>query len=387
MKRLFTLLFAFFLPACFLAAQEGEPAAYDKNKVTDYFQNEQYTEAVQYLKSMESTAATDITFLNSLGYACYMLDQQPEATRYYQEALAIDSTNFTANRYMGLIKTNTKNYDEALFYYHRLIQKAPSYALLYKAIGDVYVREKLPDSALVNYATAYFLQPQNPKIVYSYADQLLDKELYPKADSILNEYLKNDTLNFSFIKLAIRSAYEQKAYDTAAAYTEKWKQSDILDIGTTKQLALANYYIKRYEDCLDICNTLLDQDLEIESLYYYAAKALYQLKNYQKSNELLQKSIHLAISNTADSYYAARAENFESLKQYKSAIAAYDTAYYLFKNPLTLYNIGRIYETYLHNNAVAKQYYKRYIKIAKPESEDEKEVYNYVKKILTPVKK
>jgi hypothetical protein len=47
------------------------------------------------------------------------------------------------------------------------------------------------------------------------------------------------------------------------------------------------------------------------------------------------------------------------------SIAHYDTAYYLFKDPLTLYTCGRIAETELRDATLARRYYRRYLAVAK----------------------
>lgn len=78
-------------------------------------------------------------------------------------------------------------------------------------------------------------------------------------------------------------------------------------------------------------------------------------------------------------YYDGLGDNCESLREYKKAIAHYDTAYYLYKDPLALYNCGRMAEAELHNMALARQYYRKYLSVAKPETPQEKKAYKYVK--------
>jgi hypothetical protein len=53
---------------------------------------------------------------------------------------------------------------------------------------------------------------------------------------------------------------------------------------------------------------------------------------------------------------------------------------YLFKDPLVLYTCGRICETELHELTRARRYYRKYLALAKPESEEEKKAYRYVRK-------
>ena len=68
------------------------------------------------------------------------------------------------------------------------------------------------------------------------------------------------------------------------------------------------------------------------------------------------------------------------MKEYKQALQNIDTAYYLFKDPLTLYNCGRLAETGLHDLGLARRYYRRYLVLAQPKTAEEKRAYMYVKK-------
>ncbi|CAN5495211.1 hypothetical protein BH11BAC5_BH11BAC5_22340 [soil metagenome] len=78
-------------------------------------------------------------------------------------------------------------------------------------------------------------------------------------------------------------------------------------------------------------------------------------------------------------YYYNLALNYESLQQYAKAINQYDTAYYLFKNPVMNYNCGPIAEAHLHNLQQAPNYYRHYIAEAKPTEADEIKAFAYVK--------
>lgn len=354
----------------------------DKNKVSEYFQNQQYVEAIQYLESKNISSAADLNLINSLGYAYFMSENYRVAEEHYKHILSLDSLNFTANRYMALIQELNKNYNAELFHYKRLLRQQAGNAWLYKWCGDAYSLNKQPDSALSCYAKAYSLQPGNVKIVSTYANNLLDKESYSIADSVLKAFLLTDSVNVSIMKLSIRSNLAQHKPAKAAIFSDRWISSGEVDTKTSANLALANYSIKNYEACYKLCDTLLKQGIETESLLYYASLAMNKLNNNNKSNDLLRRCLSLAISKNTNIYYFSRAENFESLKQYKKAITAYDTAYFLFQDPLALYNIGRLYDKGLNNRNLAEHFYKKYLLIANPKNEDEKRAYAYVKELL-----
>ena len=360
----------------------AQQAGIDKNKIADYFQNEQYNDAVKYLDSNTANYPHDLYLLNSLGYAYYMTKDFSKSEENYLKAFLSDTLNFTANKYLAAIYTNYKQYDKALSYYNRLVKSQPQNGMLYKYMGDVYAEKDNTDSALLMYSAGYNLQPANPKIVSAYASELLSEKNYKQADSVLNAFLANDSANVSAMVLAVRSAYEQQNYKQAATFSNRWKNVDFIDVNTTVHLAISNYNLKNYPLSFHLCDTLMQRGIDVESVLYYASRAMYKLNQFKKSNELLVQCLGKAISANAGTYLSSKADNFEALKQYKKAIAAYDTAYYLFKNPLSLYNIGRLYESGLKNTKVAYEYYAKYLKSGKPESEDEKRVYAYVKELL-----
>lgn len=372
------LLFVNFYSADLLAQQ----GSVDKNKIADYFQNEQYNEVINYLDTTAAKHTNDTYVLNSLGYAYYMNKNIHKAEEYYLKAFISDTVNFTAIKYLALLNTDYKNYDLALTYYNRLVKIQPQNGILYKYLGDVYSKENSADSALVLYAAAYHLQPFHEKITFAYASQLLEGKNYKQADSVLSAFLASDSANVPIMILAVRSAYEQNDYKQAASFSNRWRNVDFIDVNTTVHLAISNYNLKDYLLSYRLCDTLLQQDIAVESVLYYASRAMYKMNQFNKSNELLVECLSKAISPNADTYLSSKADNYEAMKQYKKAISAYDTAYYLFKNPLSLYNIGRIYESELKNKKVAYQYYSKYLKSGQPKSADEKRAYAYVRELM-----
>lgn len=380
-SKFFLLLLPFFAAAKPGLAQDVKPGI-DKNKVSVFFQNEQYSEAIEYLESKRLSASTDLNSVNDLGYAYYMSENYFMAHQNYDSVLAKDSLNFTANRFSALISKEDRQYRQELFHNLRLLNIQPSNAGLYKLAGDTYQRLKSPDTALSFYTKAYTLQPANTKITAAYVDALLDQELFTTADSVTERFLAKDTLNIAVMKLAIMSYTNQRKLPEAARFTKRWLLTGEVDPKTSVNLALANYYVKDYVASFNVCNVLLEQGIETESLFYYASQAKHKLNAFNESNELLKKCLGLAISKNTNLYYFSKAENFESLAQYQGAIAVYDTAYYLFHDPLALYNSGRLYEYALNNLNQAHLYYKKYLRVAKPTSKDEQRVYAYVKQAL-----
>jgi tetratricopeptide (TPR) repeat protein len=350
----------------------------DKNKVVDFFQNQQYEEAVNYLLPIINTDSNNIETLGYLGYASYMNDNITTAEKYFQKVFSIDSNNISAIQYLSIIYSKQKT-QEALALTYRLINLQPTKSSYYRQMGDLFRRLKEDDSALICYRHAYYLSQGDFKSVISLADLLIEKKSFLNADSILDIGLAKDSMNTRLLELRIKSAFEHKDYQCALIPGERLMKIDggIYISGLT-QLALSYYFLKRYTDCIRVCTFLENQNIYSESLFYYEAMAWAKLKDYDKSNELLKKCVQMAISAAAESYYYSMGENYEALGQFKKAIVQYDTAY-LFKNPIMQYNCGRIAESELKNKALAKKYYTVYLSVAKPQSPEEKKAYEYVK--------
>jgi tetratricopeptide (TPR) repeat protein len=357
----------------------AQSAAVDKNKIQDYFQEQQFDEAITYLQPLVTGDSANQQALRYLGYAYYMNENMRAAQHCYLAMFKNDSVSMTANHYLATIYYN-RDPDLSLDFFARLNRLQPNNANYCRGIGELLSRKNQKDTALLWLNQAYAMAPADSRNLLALADVLVDVKDYARADSLLEIGLARDSLNAAFLKLRIRSAYDAKDYKSVLLPGERIMRIEELSLNTLTKVVLAYYNLKQYEDCIRVCEYMYRMQLEAEAIYYYEAKAWAKLKDYTKSNELLEVCLGKAISKNAEMYYFDLGQNHEATRQWKHAVAAYDTAFYLFKSPLALYYCGRIYEVELKNETLARKYYLRYLAIARPEAEDEKRAYTYVKK-------
>lgn len=363
-----------------------KPWAPDRNIVMDFFQNQQFGEAIDYLQPAFTSDSNNINTLSWLGYATYMNDDKPASERYNTRIFQLDSNNISALSY--LVTLNKEDaYVMAMDYTARLIRLQPNKPLWWRTMGDLFRRSNEIDSAIIYHRHAYELAPADYKNAAALADALIEKRLYPQADSVLDAGLARDSMNLSLLKSRIHSAYLSQDYAAAIVPGERIKQQNVAILNALTWLTLSYYNLKKYPECVSTCEYMLSNGLDVESIYYYESKAYARMKEYKKSNDLLAICLNKAISRTAEWYYNDLGSNDEELKDYKAAVAHYDTAYYLFREPLMLYNCGRIAETKLKNKTLAGKYYKLYLTAAHPASEEEKKAYRYVRLHWGPHKK
>jgi tetratricopeptide (TPR) repeat protein len=350
----------------------------DKNRVMEFFQNQQFEEAITYLSPVAAVDSGNLQVLGYLGYAHYMNENTEEAEKYFQRIVSIDPGNLSALGYLARLNTN-KDPEKAKQYTWRLVTLQPGKAVWWRNMADLLHRTNQPDSAMSYYHQAYSLVPDDYRNAAGLAEILIEKSDFARADTILERGLTKDSLNISLLKLRIRSSYDEKEYEHALPPGERLMRLEETSVSPLTQVVLSYFTLKKYTDCIRVCEYMLNKGLELESIYYYEAKACSKLKLYAKSNELYETCLAKAISGTAEMYYYNLAENYEALKQYSKAVSQYDTAYYLFKNPVMNYNSGRIYESELNNAKLAQKYYALYLQTARPHSADEKKAYEYVK--------
>ncbi|HTE27530.1 tetratricopeptide repeat protein [Flavitalea sp.] len=359
--------------------------AVDKNTVNDYFQNQQFEEAIAYLKPLFNHDTTGQLVNTYLGYSYFMQEEYPQARRHYELLHRFDSNSITANQYLAIINYGTEA-DKSLNFYQRLRQLEPKKASHNRRLGELWARKNNNDSARFYFEAAYAMAPADYKNVAGLAGLLIVTKEYKLADSILDIGLRADSMNDSYLRLRVKSAYEVSRFEEAVDPGEKLLSLGENSITTITHLIFCYYNLNRFQDCIRVCEYTEKEEIVTESIYYFKARSYAKLLDFEKSNQLLKICLNSAISKTAELYYYKLGENYEAMKQYKPAIAQYDTGYYLFKNPVLLYNSGRIYEADLKNIPKAKQYYSRYLRNAKPQNAEEIKATKYVRQRVNDLK-
>jgi len=357
----------------------AKTSLYDRVAVLNYIQNQEYEEAIAYLAPILQADSGNSGLLGYAGYSYFMDEDYRAAGDCYRRLLTIDSNNIPALHYLLLIDMNEHPAD-ALGYASRLVRLQYDRASWWRMLGELLARTNQRDSAMICYDQAYALAPRDVRTIAGLADLLMGSKAFDRVDTMLNAAMALDSLNPTLNKLAVRSAYLSQRYARAMLPGERLVRSDEPAVQALTWLALSYYDLKAYHDCIRVCEHMLNLGLTQESVYYYEARAWTKMSEYRKSDSLLRIALTIAIAPTAEWYYDDLASNHESLHEYREAVASYDTAYYLFRDPKVLYACGRICETEMKDLGKAKRYYLKYLAVARPVSKEEKEAYAYVRR-------
>ncbi|SKA47823.1 Tfp pilus assembly protein PilF [Chitinophaga eiseniae] len=349
----------------------------DRNRVMEYLQDQQYEEAITYLRPKVNPREPREMAL--LGYTCYQGGKMADAADIYEKVLILDSTLIPALQNLATIRSQQERYGEAVHLYQRIVQLKPASAAAWKQLGFAAFIAQMPDSGFVWLQQAYQLNPADARVAARTAEEWMERKAYPRADSITRVFLERDSTASAVLTTAAKTTYMVKNYQRTAGIGEQLQRLNVVSPNTFVYVIAANYALKKYQACIDTYQYLLDRNAASESVTYYTALAHTALRQYQESNMLLLRCIGFAKSSSLESYYSSMAANYESLRQFKPALANLDTSWYLSHKPLRQYSMGRIYETGLHNGNTAMKYYKRFLQLYKPgSSPEETEIHQYL---------
>lgn len=343
-----------------LIAQSGQP---DKDSLLLYFQQQQFQQAARYLEPFSRSMPGDHRTKALLGYAYYKGGQLTRAATCFRQLYQADSTNLTACQYLGTIHMEQGDKASALPLFCRLTELKPGVVAYEKQLASLWEAMGNLAAGCYYYQLAYADGGQDdPEIVSGLASGLITQKLFTRADSMLDASLAGDSAQGSILKARIWSAYLEKDYPKIFPMTDKLAEMGDFSLMPFLYAAIAHYQARQYQACIDICEVLIAHNLITRYVLYLQALAYKGQKRYTLSLLTLDACIGLAIDREAEDYFSTKGEIYELLNSDHEALREYDTAYYLFHNPLQLYNKAQIYDSDLKSFHTALRYYRLYRK-------------------------
>ncbi|MFI5159495.1 MAG: tetratricopeptide repeat protein, partial [Sphingobacteriales bacterium] len=190
--------------------QQSTPA--NNDLLLDYYQNQRFAEAADYLKKAYPEPIADLKVLSSLAYASQMAGKLPEAEQYYQRIYAADTTNSAVLFHLGNIEGRRGDNAKALVYFKKILQKDSLNFSVYKQMATL--SQNMGDIMnAVNYLQkANRINPVEPEVGYDLANFYLTLKLYNKADTVVTMALSADTSNMLLLLGKAQAIYHLKKY-------------------------------------------------------------------------------------------------------------------------------------------------------------------------------
>ena len=355
MKNL--LLLILLLP-CVAAGQVSDSIGHSKI-ISQWLQDGAWDEVISLA---HATPAPDALLLQSAGFASYQAGDKTASLDFYNRLLAADSNHKQALYYTALIHKSDEHCDAAIPLLQRLCRAAPASAQYHVLLADCYTVEDESKAAVASLQTARRLSPGSAIIANKLATAWIRTKQWDSAGQLLNSSLQQHPGDPALISTAITLAYTRKQYRRASSLCDS-----LIATGQPRYESLltgiyADISLPDYSHAVRLGELLSALGKETEEVLYYTALAHQHLGHWRQADTLLRKCVANVLKPNLEAYYLALADGAAKQKDWARCKTYYDTAYYLFKNPTTLYRKALALES-SGRAGDAKQAYKRYLSL------------------------
>ena len=356
-----------------LKAQQFQPV--NDSLLLDYYQNQRFAEAADYLKKSYPEPITNMRVLSKLAYTSQMASRLTDAEAYYQRMYHADSTNTAVLFSLGAINLRRGNNLKAETYYKMIAGRDSTNFLVYKQLGKI-AEDKADVAAMLGYLQkANKINPADPDVASDLSDLYVNLKQYPVAEKVLNGAIYKDPENVVLLQSLLKLTSAQDKFAATRDISLK-----LIDLGVRSgyvltKLGVAYYNLKNYACSVETFADIpgLEQS---ETSYYVASLAYKMLKDQPRAIINLDKAITEGISGNISDYYAEMADSYEVSRKYKKAAMAYQKSLQFAEKPIIYYLLASLYDSELKNKQLALKYYKKYMQSKPPVKEQKYVAYS-----------
>ncbi|MCO5935355.1 hypothetical protein NAF17_07370 [Mucilaginibacter sp. RB4R14] len=374
MKSIYCLLLLSILSIrCF--AQETTKV--DDALLLDYYQNQRFAEAADYLKKTYSEPINSTKALGQLAYTLNMAGRLADAEGYYQRIYNIDSTNTPVLYSLGSLNLRRGNNDKAEVYYKRILTRDITNFMVYKQLATISHDKNDLTSYIVYLQKANKLNPAEPDVASDLSEVYISMKFTAQAEKVLNAAITADPENIVLLNSLMKLQYAQMKWPETVGTCLKLVNYGNGSGQVLTKLGVAYYNTQNY-DCSISTFVSMDKIARNETSYYYTGLGYKAVKDQNMAIFYLQKAIIEGISPNTGAYYGEVADSNEKLHKFKKAITAYQKSLEFDETPMIYYSLANVYDTNLKDKKSAVKYYKKYL-ASKPPVDKQKGFIDYSK--------
>lgn len=350
----------------------------DADKLLGYYETQRYAEAAQYLQSLYPADTQDVKALTQMAYCQMMAGKLSDAEKNYLKVHTIQPDNIPVLFNLTSINSRRGNITNAKAYLQQIIQLDSQNFSAYKQMAAY---AELPEAKLEYLKKASSLNTADPDIAYDLAMVYNGLQRYQPAYDVLKTAISADPENFTLQQAQLPISNRLGKYEEVIETGEKLMKIHT-DANVMNEMGQAYFYVKKYQQCIDIYKKLEEEGMQNEGTFYLMALSYRELKDYDSAAIYAQRTIDEAISKHITLYYAALAGIYEAKNQYNDAVTAYKRGLTFGASNIIYYRLGLLYDINLKQPKNAIIYYQLYLK-NNPSQEKEKEQIAYARERIT----
>lgn len=358
------LFLLFLLPLALQAQKKSIP---DPAKLTEYYENQQYTDAVNYLKDFYKEDVKEVKIWRQLAYSYLMAGDLSNANKIYINLYALEPKNTALLYNLATVNLKRGNFEKAREYYKAIlsidsVNFSASKQLALLSQKDLDYRAVNQDNQLKYLIQANKLDSADADIAFMLSEAYFKFNNFKKADEVLKPAIQADSANLHLLKIKLPVAKALKQYPEAIQTGLKLLSSGDSSAFTLNHLANSYFDLLDYKNALYYFLKIKGDDINNEQLTYSIALCYRGLKDAKNGVKFFNKTINESISPKTASYYGLLGEAYESNHQNDEALAAYKRGLLFENNGSLYYNIALLYENKLNDKKNAINNYNLYLK-------------------------
>jgi len=378
MKLSFTSLLIFITSYTVCLAQQTRKT--DDGLLLEYYQNNRFADAFNYLKTVYTEPVTDAKELSRLAYTASMGGKLADAEGFYQRMYDRDTTDKASLQNMANINLRRGNVFKAEGFLKKYILIDSTNFDVYKDLAGFSIKRVDFVSQLKYLQKANKLDSTEFDVASDLSDLYVKLQQFPQAEKVLSVAIAADPENIILLESLLRLSSAQKKWPLAVKTGEQLLQAGDESAFVATKLGVAYYHTKNYRCGVEILMGMPEIS-QTEVTAYFAAACYKQMKDPKNAILLFEKAIKLSISPSTNTYYSEMADSYETIKQLSKAQAAYQKALLYDEKPLTFYYLANLYDVKLTDPKNAAKYFKKYL-ASKPDETEEKDYIAYSKSRL-----
>ncbi len=244
-----------------------------------YLENKQMDKALNVLNPFLKKETNNPQLYLLAGDAYLQKNDGNQALEYYErKALPLNQNLPVTYLKIGRLYSRTRNYEMAMQYYNKAIEKDPNYSPAHKEIAEVYFKAGLYKKAIAAYEKYLTIADKDADSDFRYASFIFMNKDYETALTLLNSLTAKQTDNFLLYRLMAYSYYEtgqtDKGLENMNIFFSKAKPENYL---SSDYEYLAKLYGKKgdrenaianFEKALAISQDNYDLYIELGNLHF-----------------------------------------------------------------------------------------------------------------------
>lgn len=364
-----SILIFLLLIVLYFNASAQQTVKADDALLLEYYQNQRYADAADYLKKSYPEPIADTKILARLAYVSQMAGKLPEAEDYYQRVYSADTTNTAILFNLGNINARRGNNLKALTWYKKILLRDSTNFNVYKQMASLSQNTGNMLDAIKYLLKANKLNPIEPDVAFDLTNIYINLKLYAKGDTVVTAALQADTANLLLLFGKAQIDYRLEKYPETVVVCNKLIQEGNQTSAVVNMLGTSYFNLKNYNQCIATFKLMEDNQTASETSYYYTAMSFKALGKQSPAINYFEKAIKEAISGNVDSYYSEMGDSYDKLHQLKNSANAYQKSLLYNITPITYYVLANLYDSEIKNKTQALKYYKKYLACDPPEKQ------------------